>query len=107
MARNPKPYRIRITGSRKPHAVPAPFYKRFIALGWLVATGSKIAQVRKGVAAWLEDGKIRLQDKEAGISFTIPCSWAWVERAALYDTSGPRVGSKEYEWLIQRHHCER
>jgi hypothetical protein len=102
-----KPYRIRISGSKQPHTVPASFYKRFVALGWLIAAGSRLADPRHGVAAWLEDGKIRLQDKEAGVSVSIPCSWAWVERAALYDTSGPRVGSAEYERLIQRHHCER
>lgn len=102
-----KPYRLRISGSRQPYEIPAPFFHRFIALGWLITTGSRIAQLRKGIAAWLEDGKIRLHDRESRISVSIPCSWAWVERAALYDTSGPRVGSFEYERLIQRHHCER
>ena len=107
MSYRAKPYRIRILGSRQPHRISPAIWHRFIALGWLVVVGSRIAQVRKGVMAWLEDGKLRLQDKEAGVSVSIACSWAWVERAALYDTSGPMVGSFEYERLIQRHHCER
>ncbi len=107
MGKGAKPYRVRLSTTRRPCEVPKRFFYRFIALGWLVAAGMKMAEPRDGVTAWLEDGKLRLQDKEAGISFTIPCSWAWVERAALYDTSGPRVGTFEYERLIQRHHCER
>ena len=107
MSRRNKPYRIRLSSTRRPHAVPARFFYRFIALGWLVAAGVKMAELRKGVSAWVEDGKLRLQDKEAGKSISIPCSWAWVERAALYSQSGPKIGTKEYEWAIQEHHCER
>lgn len=107
MAYRSKPFRIRIRGFQQPHRVsPAVFY-RFVALGWLVVAGQRCAELRRGVTAWLEDGKLRLQDKEAGVTVSIPCSWRWVERAALYNANGPRVGSKEYEWAIQREHCER
>lgn len=109
MAYRSKPYRIRIPGLRSPHRVPATFWRRFVALGWLVAVtpSSRTAQPRAGVAAWLEDGRIRLQDREAGVGASIPCSWAWVERAALYSQRGPNMGTLEYERAIQRHHCER
>lgn len=104
--RKHKAYRIRIRGLQHPQQVPGSFYRRFIALGWLIAVGSRMAALRKGVEGWIEDGKLRLQDKEAGASVSIPCSWAWVERAALYSGKGPAIGSFEYERLIQRHHCE-
>ncbi len=107
MAFRSKPFRIRIRGWQDPHRVSPAIFYRFVALGWLVVAGKRLAELRKGVTAWLEDGKLRLQDKEAGVSVSIPCSWAWVERAALYNTSGPRVGSREYERDIQRYHCER
>jgi hypothetical protein len=107
MAFRTKPFRIRIPGFREPHKISPVVWHRFIALGWLVVAGSRIAQLRNGVTAWLEDGRLRLQDTKAGVSVSIPSSWAWVERAALYSDRGPKVGTLEYERLIQRHHCER
>ena len=105
--RRSKPFRIRLSTTRRPHAVPAAFFYRFIALGWLVAVGVKMAEPRRGVDAWLEDGKIRLLDRVAGVGVSIPCSWSWVERAALYSDRGPTFGTAEYERAIQRYHCER
>ncbi len=102
-----KPYRICIRGLQHPQQVSTRVFRRFIALGWIIALSARMAEPRPGVEAWLEDGRIRLQDRKAGVEVSIPCSWAWVEKAALYNTSGPRVGSREYERDIQRYHCER
>jgi hypothetical protein len=102
-----KPYRVRIKGLQHPQQVPPMFFRRFVALGWIVTTGARFAELRSGVTGWLEDGKLRLQDCKAGMTVSIPCSWAWVERAALYSDRGPKVGTLEYERLIQQHHCER
>jgi len=102
-----KPYRIRVKGLQHPQQVPPGFFRRFVALGWLVVMGARFGEPRKGVEAWLEDGRLRLQDREAGITVSIPSSWRIVERAALYSDRGPRVGSAEYEWAIQKYHCKR
>ena len=107
MSRRNKPYRIRLSSTRRPHAVPASVYHRFIALGWLVAAGVKLAEPRQGVLAFVEDGRIRLFDKEAGVSYYVECSWARIEREAIYSDKGYRIGSAEYQRAIQRYHCER
>ena len=67
----------------------------------------KLAELRRGVSAWLEDGRIRLFDKEAGVSYYVECSWARIEREAIYSAKGLRVGTREYEQAVQRYHCER
>src|SRR5688500_8750030 len=81
MAFRTKPFRIRIASLPQPHKISPTVWHRFIALGWLVAIGSRLAEPRCGVDAWLEDGNIRLQDRKAGVEVSIPCSWRAVERA--------------------------
>lgn len=94
MTRRSKPYRIRLSLSHRSHAVPASFYARFIALGWLVVIGAKLAEPRRGVQAWVEDGRLRIEDRKAGVGVSIPSSWRAMDRVWLYRV--PNVVKAKY-----------
>jgi hypothetical protein len=107
MVRRSKPYRIRLSVTRSPHVVSASYYARFMAMGWIVGVGARLAEPRPGVAAWLEDGDLRLQDREAGVTVSIPCSHRAIERAWKFKVKALKVIGKDLNERQERLMWER
>lgn len=99
--RRSKPYCIRI-GDKQPHCVTAADWRRFARLGLIEpivndgAPSNRVAQLCNGVVAWLEAGRIVLQNLCTRITAFIRTSWAAIERNC------PVVISEE---TIYFHHC--
>src|SRR5262245_1143674 len=52
---------------------------------------SRVARLREGVEIVFEAGRHLLRDLRLSITVSIPSSWRLVERASMYDVSGPRL----------------
>jgi len=99
--RRSKPYCIRI-GDKAPHQVTASDWQRFARLGLIEpivnddVPSNRVAQLCEGVIAWLEAGRIVLQNLFTKVTAFIRTSWAAIERNC------PTVVSEEtlYYW-----HC--
>lgn len=84
---HPKPYLIRL-GNKEPHRVPAADWQRYRKLGLIAPVvndgveSHRVAQLARGVVAWLEAGRIVLQNLLTKATEYIRTSWAWIERNA-------------------------
>lgn len=92
---------------RQDFRVPAFWWHFFTARGWLVRLGKRLAELRKGIVAIFEDGQMRLVDRHAGVSVSIPSAWRLVERQAIYDPRGQSLTQAELQREIQRQYCVR
>lgn len=99
--RRSKPYAIRI-GDKQPHHVTAADWQRFARLGLIEpiindgAPSNRVARLCNGVVAWLEAGRIVLQNLFTKVTAFIRTSWAAIERNC------PVVVSEETIWF---YHC--
>lgn len=100
--RRSKPYCIRVNGDKDPHQVRAADWNRFAKLGLIepVENGGKaslrVARLRDGVIAWLDAGRIVLQN-------TLHKAWAYVRTSwAAIERNCPVVVSQE---TIDYYHC--
>lgn len=101
MPKKRKPYCIQL-GRKDAHQVKGVDWGRYVRLGLIepITTdgvqSTRVAQLCKGVVAWLESGRIVLQNLRTRVTAFIRTSWAWIEKNA------PRVVSEEtiYYW-----HC--
>lgn len=97
----------RVTIGKQDFRVPAFWWHLFTVKGWLVRVGKRLAHLRDGVTAILEDKAMRLVDERAGVSVSIPSAWRLVERQAIYDPRGPVLTRGQLQREIQRQYCVR
>ena len=61
----------------------------------------------RGMAAWVENGDIRLLDLRTGEMFFIRLNCQQIERMAIYDTRGPSLTSEQIRQEVERDYCLR
>lgn len=89
---SPKPYLIRI-GDKEPYQVSMRDWQRYRRLGLIEPTvnngqpSSRVAQLCQGVVAWLEKGRIVLQNLLTKVTAYVRTSWTAIERNAPHTVS--------------------
>jgi len=100
--RRSKPYCIRVAGDKEPHQVRAADWNRFAQLGLIepITNGGiesrRVARLCEGVVAWLDAGRIVLQNTMMRVWAYVRTSWAAIERNC------PVIVSQE---TIDYYHC--
>lgn len=84
--------------------VPNEEWGDYIKRGFLERVSACIARLRRGVEIIWEDGRHALRDTVRNIEVSIPSSWRLVERAALFNTNGPRLTPEQVRDEVRAGH---
>lgn len=85
--------------------VPNAEWGEYLRRGLIERVSQRVAQLRDGVEIVYEAGRHLLRDLNRRITVSIPSSWRLVERAALFDTKGPKLSPTELQRSIQSSYC--
>lgn len=85
--------------------VPPTEWGEYLKRGLLIRISARVARLRAGVDVIFENGRHVLRDLARKIEVSIPSSWRLVERASLFDTSGPKLTPEALQREIQRDYC--
>lgn len=105
--RRSKPYLIKILRDKEVHRIAGAWWHDFVQRGLLVVIHGRTAQPRAGMAAWVENGGIRLLDLRTGEMFFIRLNCQQIERMAIYDTRGPSLTPEQIRQEVERDYCLR
>ena len=85
--------------------VPNAEWRDYLKRGLLELITMRVARLRNGVEVVYENGRHLLRDLARKIEVSIPSSWRLVERAALFDTKGPKLSPEALQREVQSDYC--
>lgn len=85
--------------------VPNQEWADYVRRGLIEKVSMRMARLREGVEIVFENGRHLLRDLARKIEVSIPSSWRLVERAAMFDTRGPRLSPERLQREIQSDYC--
>ena len=85
--------------------VPNSEWGDYLRRGLIERISGRVARLRAGVEITVENGRHLLRDLGRAIEISIPSSWRMIERAALFDTRGPRLTPAQIQREIQAGYC--